>query len=45
MPQAERERLHGHNYRVSLWARGTIGEDGCVMDFAELKAGVRAVCK
>lgn len=41
-----REKLHGHNYRlyVSLQAK-TLGSDGCVMDFAELKKVVRALCK
>ncbi len=42
----QRERLHGHNYRValSLTARA-VGDDGCVVDFAELKTAVRRVCK
>jgi len=41
-----REKLHGHNYRlyVSLQAR-SLGADGTVMDFAELKKVVRALCK
>jgi dihydroneopterin triphosphate aldolase (PTPS-III) / 6-pyruvoyltetrahydropterin synthase len=43
--QATRERLHGHNYRVSVWMRGVLGDDGCVVDFGEVKAAVRAVCR
>ena len=40
-----REKLHGHNYRLSVSLRGSsLGADGCVMDFAELKAAVRALC-
>jgi len=32
------ERLHGHNYRVHVTARATsVGEDGMVMDFGDLK--------
>jgi 6-pyruvoyltetrahydropterin/6-carboxytetrahydropterin synthase len=38
------ERLHGHNYRVSLRARGGLREDGTVVDFALLKAAARAEC-
>lgn len=30
-------RLHGHSYRVELHIAGPIGEDGMVMDFAEIK--------
>lgn len=41
----EREKLHGHNYRVAVGVRGPMGEDGCVMDFAEVKRAVRALCK
>jgi 6-pyruvoyltetrahydropterin/6-carboxytetrahydropterin synthase len=39
------ERLHGHNYRVRAWARGeALGEGGMLLDFAVLKAALRAVC-
>ena len=38
------ERLHGHNYRVRLWARGgTLGEGGMLLDFAVLKDCLRKV--
>jgi 6-pyruvoyltetrahydropterin/6-carboxytetrahydropterin synthase len=38
------ERLHGHNYRVSLQAEGSMAADGTVMDFAALKTALRAEC-
>lgn len=38
------ERLHGHNYRVSLRARGRVGAEGTVVDFHALKAVLRAAC-
>ena len=38
------ERLHGHNYRVFLRARGPVGDDGTVVDFAALKGALRGVC-
>jgi len=42
-----RERLHGHNYRISVRLCGSrkIGGDGYVIDFGDVKAAVRAVCK
>lgn len=44
-PQTSRERLHGHNYAVSLSLRcAAAGADGYVVDFGALKAGVRALC-
>jgi 6-pyruvoyltetrahydropterin/6-carboxytetrahydropterin synthase len=39
------ERIHGHNYRVALRARGTVRPDGTVVDFAALKSAVRAECE
>ena len=38
------ERLHGHNYRVSLRARGALRTDGTLVDFAVLKRALREVC-
>ena len=35
-------RLHGHTYRVEIQVEGAV-KDGMILDFAELKAGVRAV--
>lgn len=43
--QGGRERLHGHNYQVSVWLRGVVGDDGYVVDFGELKKVIRALCK
>jgi 6-pyruvoyltetrahydropterin/6-carboxytetrahydropterin synthase len=42
--QGRSERLHGHNYRVFLSARGPVGDEGTVVDFAALKAALRALC-
>ena len=38
------ERLHGHNYRVGLRARGTLRADGTLVDFAVLKRALRDIC-
>jgi len=42
-----RERLHGHNYQVSLRLLGsrTICNDGYVLDFGEMKKVVKGVCR
>ena len=40
----ESERLHGHNYSVSLRARGGIRDDGTVVDFGTLKRALRLTC-
>ena len=44
-----RERLHGHNYTVSINAIGNSGlslnEDGYLIDFGDIKAGTRKICK
>jgi dihydroneopterin triphosphate aldolase (PTPS-III) / 6-pyruvoyltetrahydropterin synthase len=42
-----RERLHGHNYRVSvrLIGRRTIGADGYLIDFGNIKDVTKKVCK
>jgi len=38
------ERLHGHNYKVRVWAKGaSLGEGGMLVDFTEFKAALRAV--
>jgi len=40
------ENLHGHNYRVRLWAKGkALNEGGMLVDFALLKDALRNVCK
>ncbi|HZS13752.1 MAG TPA: 6-carboxytetrahydropterin synthase [Candidatus Dormibacteraeota bacterium] len=38
------ERIHGHNYRVALRAAGAVRADGTLVDFAALKAALRAEC-
>ena len=44
--QGKCENLHGHNYRVRLWAKGRdLGEEGMLADFAVLKDALRLVCK
>jgi dihydroneopterin triphosphate aldolase (PTPS-III) / 6-pyruvoyltetrahydropterin synthase len=42
-----RERLHGHNYTVSvrLFGSGKIGADGYLIDFGDVKGVVKSVCK
>jgi 6-pyruvoyltetrahydropterin/6-carboxytetrahydropterin synthase len=38
------ERLHGHNYKVRVWAEGEkLGEGGMLLDFGELKGALRSV--
>lgn len=39
-----RERLHGHNYRLSVRVEGPVGGDGYVVDFGDIKRAARAVC-
>jgi 6-pyruvoyltetrahydropterin/6-carboxytetrahydropterin synthase len=42
-----RERLHGHNYKIGVRLIGgeTIGDDGYLMDFGDVKKIVRKLCK
>jgi dihydroneopterin triphosphate aldolase (PTPS-III) / 6-pyruvoyltetrahydropterin synthase len=42
-----RERLHGHNYLLSIKITGkeTIGDDGYVIDFGDVKKATRKLCK
>lgn len=41
-----RERLHGHNYQVSVKVTGdgAIGNDGYLIDFGDIKKATRAIC-
>jgi 6-pyruvoyltetrahydropterin/6-carboxytetrahydropterin synthase len=42
--QGQCENLHGHNYRVRLWARGEqLDEGGMLVDFGVLKGSLREV--
>ncbi|RLN26123.1 hypothetical protein BBJ28_00019294 [Nothophytophthora sp. Chile5] len=38
-------KLHGHNYRVAVTITGTVGPDGYVVDFGEIKKISRVICK
>jgi 6-pyruvoyl-tetrahydropterin synthase len=40
-----RERLHGHNYRVSIVAHGQLGPQGYVIDFGIVKKIARRLCE
>ncbi len=39
-----RERLHGHNYRVTVAAEGNLGTQGYVVDFGVVKKIARKLC-
>jgi 6-pyruvoyl-tetrahydropterin synthase len=41
-----RERLHGHNYRISVkvTGRGGISADGYLIDFGDIKKATRTIC-
>jgi 6-pyruvoyltetrahydropterin/6-carboxytetrahydropterin synthase len=43
-PDGSKERLHGHNYRVSVEIQGSLTERGLVIDFLEAKPVVRDLC-
>lgn len=36
-------RMHGHSYRVIVTVKGSIGEDGMLLDFAVIKAAAAPV--
>lgn len=40
-----RERLHGHNYRLSVAAHGQLGPQGYVVDFGIVKKIARRLCE
>ncbi len=40
----ERERLHGHNFRVSLDLTAEVGENGMCFSYVEIKRRLRALC-
>lgn len=40
-----RERLHGHNYRVSVRIEGQLGTDGYVVDFGDIKKAAKRICE
>lgn len=43
-PDGSSERLHGHNYRVSVQIRGSLSPQGLVLDFRAVKPVVRELC-
>jgi 6-pyruvoyl-tetrahydropterin synthase len=40
-----RERLHGHNYQVTVRIEGDLGTDGYVLDFGLVKQATKRVCE
>jgi dihydroneopterin triphosphate aldolase (PTPS-III) / 6-pyruvoyltetrahydropterin synthase len=40
-----RERLHGHNYHVTVRVMGELGPDGYVLDFGIVKRATKRVCE
>ena len=40
-----RERLHGHNYQVTVRLEGALGPDGYVLDFGVVKRATKRVCE
>lgn len=40
-----RERLHGHNYQVTVRIVGELGPDGYVLDFGLVKRATKRVCE
>ena len=40
-----RERLHGHNYRLSIALHGHLGAQGYVVDFGVVKRVARRLCE
>ena len=43
-PDGSKERLHGHNYQVSVQITGDLGDRGLVIDFNDVKPVVRELC-
>lgn len=41
----ERERLHGHNFRVAAKITGPVRDDGLCFDYAVFKDILRAICE
>lgn len=41
----ERERLHGHNFRVAAKITGPVGDDGLCFDYAIFKDILRDICE
>ena len=43
-PDGSQERLHGHNYRVTLELEAALDAHGLVLDFIEVKPVIRELC-
>jgi 6-pyruvoyltetrahydropterin/6-carboxytetrahydropterin synthase len=41
----ERERLHGHNYAVSLAVTAPVGDDGICFSYRDVKSRLRTICE
>lgn len=41
----ERERLHGHNYAVSLAVTAPVGDDGICFSYKDIKTRLRNLCE
>jgi 6-pyruvoyl-tetrahydropterin synthase len=39
-----RERLHGHNYQLTVRVEAELGADGYVLDFGTVKRSAKALC-
>ena len=42
--RTERERLHGHNFRVAVSVTAPVGQDGMCFNYQKLKKRVRRLC-
>ena len=40
----ERERLHGHNFKVSLLLTADVGDNGMCFSYVEIKTRLRKLC-
>ncbi len=43
-PDGSKERLHGHNYRLSVEIEGDLTDKGLVIDFILVKPVIREIC-
>lgn len=43
-PDGSKERLHGHNYHVSVEIEGDLNDKGLVIDFLDAKPVIRELC-
>lgn len=43
--QQDRERLHGHNFRVYIAVTATVGDSGMCFSYEEIKQRIRKLCR